>query len=270
MTKSERKWLKLLTVLVIVLLITSFLPLAYIFGDKIYNSIEKSRRDEVERNVFSDCAYVAQAHMNCYDDERRIVDYRKLVNWQDSFIGYCFFFDKGGYALVTSYDYAIQKFSLDEDTPFPEDIVPEELQPEAVQFVYSLQPTTFVLPDDGDENTPRQYRTLEAGGCFCMDVSQRQIYCFGYPVISPDEGCFSGNYLVYPGAGSSFTGDAKYFAKLVEPDKEFRERMLKVAEKQLIETGHNDEEYINELYRSMEELADSKKDSGMLRYILGS
>ena len=119
MTNSERKWLKLLTVLVIVLLITSFLPLAYIFGDKIYNSIEKSRRDEVERNVFSDCAYVAQAHMNCYDDERRIVDYRKLVNWQDSFIGYCFFFDKGGYALVTSYDYAMQKFSLYEDTPFP-------------------------------------------------------------------------------------------------------------------------------------------------------
>ena len=69
--------------------------------------------------------------------------------------------------------------------------------------------------------------------------------------------------------GTSFPGDVKYFAKLVEPDKEFRERMLKVAEKQLIETGHNDEEYKNELYRNMEELADSKKDSGLLRYMLG-
>ena len=270
MTKSERKWLKLLTVLVIILLITSFLPLAYIFGDKIYNSIEKSRRDEVQRNVFGDCAYIAQAHMNCYDDDRQIVDYAKVVNWQDSFVGYCFFFDKGGYALVTSYDYAIQKFSLDEDTPFPEDSVPESLHPAAVQFVYSLQPTTFVLPDDGDENTPRQYRTYEAGGCFCMDVSQRQVYSFGYPVISLDEGSFSGNYIVYPGMGTSFPGDVRYFAKLVEPDKEFRERMLKVAEKQLIETGHNDEEYKNELYRHIEELADSKKDSGLLRYMLGS
>ncbi len=75
MTKSERRWLKILTVLVAVLLVASITPLVYVFGRDIYESFTESGKDEVERDVFADCAYIAQAHMNCYDDTRQISDY---------------------------------------------------------------------------------------------------------------------------------------------------------------------------------------------------
>lgn len=267
-TKSERRWLKVLTVLVVVFVIMAMIPVAVILGRNIHNDLSSSRRDEEQRNVFADCAYIAQAHMNCYDDGRQIVDYAKVVNWYDALVGYCFFFDEGGYALVTSYDYALAKFSLDEDTPFPEEYVPEsELYD--IMYVYSLQPTTFVMPDDGDESTPRQYRTFDAGTCFCVKESNWLTYCFDDQAFSLEGNSFDGRYVVYPGAGSSAQNDAEYVMKFAEPDGVLRGRMLEVAKKQLIETGHDSEEYKNEIYSLAEQLADEKSTSGMLRHMLG-
>ena len=57
--------------------------------------------------------------------------------------------------------------------------------------------------------------------------------------------------------------------KFAEPDGVLRDRMLEVAKKQLIETGHDSEEYKNEIYSLAEQLADEKSTSGMLRHMLG-
>ena len=57
--------------------------------------------------------------------------------------------------------------------------------------------------------------------------------------------------------------------KLAEPDGVLRERIEKKKKKQLIETGHDSEEYKNEIYSLAEQLADEKSTSGMLRHMLG-
>ncbi len=132
-----------------------------------------------------------------------------------------------------------------------------------------MQPVTFVLPDDGDDATPRQYRTFEAGSCFCMDNASGLVYCFDNQEFSLDGGSFDARYMVYPRASSSVQNDSEYIMSFAEPNSVLRDRMLEVAQKQLIETGHDGEEYKNELYSRMAELADSKKDFGQLRYMIG-
>ena len=57
--------------------------------------------------------------------------------------------------------------------------------------------------------------------------------------------------------------------KLAEPAGVLRERLLQCPKQQLIETGHDSEEYKNEIYSLAEQLADEKSTSGMLRHMLG-
>ncbi len=247
MTKSERRLLVYVTAAVSVLLAVVIVFLSILVYNNVQEKNLKGYNEENQRDIFAECAYVAQAHMNCRtgeDDIREIYDFACVSDWYSNYIGFCFFFEPSGYVIVTSYDYVPQRIDLEGTTPFPE--TPEE-NADAIGCVYSVYPTAVVLADDGDESTPRQYRTFDAGTCFYV------VQEGGTDVYAEDGSVFDAWDRIYPGVISSYLDDPEYFSALVEPNESFRERMLKTADKQMAELEYDTESFAEHVAELREE-----------------
>ena len=105
MTKSERRLLVYVTAAVSVLLAVVIVFLSILVYNNVQEKNLKGYNEENQRDIFAECAYVAQAHMNCRtgeDDIREIYDFACVSDWYSNYIGFCFFFEPSGYVIVTS------------------------------------------------------------------------------------------------------------------------------------------------------------------------
>jgi hypothetical protein len=227
MKKSERRCLIFATVGVSIILLLIIVASGFAIFEHIDSKHRKGYTENNKRDIFAECAYVAQAQMNCYDDSRKIGDYTPIFDMYWNHTGFCFFFEPSGYVVVTSYDYLPQTTELDVKTPFP-DI--ESSEGGYKYYIYSVQPVSSVLADEGD-GSPRKYRTFQAGSFFCaFDSGASNVYSAGGEAFDMYD-------VIYPGTVLSYREDPAYFKELIRPNDDFRDRMLKVADKQMAESG---------------------------------
>lgn len=245
MTKSERRCLIFATVGISIILLLIIVASGFAIFELIDSKHRKGYNENNKRDIFAECAYVAQAQMNCYDDSRTIGDYTPVVDKYWNYIGFCFFFEPSGYVVVTSYDYLPQTTELDVKTPFPD---VENSEGGYEYYIYSVQPVSAVLADEGN-GSPRKYRTFPAGSFFCE-------FAYGPNVYSASGEVFDWVDVIYPGTVVSYREDPAYFTELVQPNDDFRDRMMKVADKQMAETGFDTEGF----YEHIEDIRNKQSE----------
>lgn len=239
MTKSEKRLLIFVTTAVCILLAVAIAASAFVVFNYINRKHIKGYSEDNSRDIFEECAYIAQAHINCCEDaassEIRIIsDYTVVWDWYANPIGYCFYFKPTGYALITSYDYAVQKSDAGAKSPFYS--FDETMDDSQLEYIYSLCPTTAVLSEKKAESV-RKFRTFESGSCFIrgQESPNNLIY-------AKDGSTFEQYDVIYPGVLSSYPDDREFFTDMIQPNDSFRERMIKTADKQLEEYGCSKED----------------------------
>ncbi len=123
-----------------------------------------------DRDVFAECALVAQSQMNCYGD-RHIKDYSFINDLRFNFIGYCFNFDGGGYVIVTAYDYKPWVVEPDKPSPFPTDF---DMTFDEI-CIFSTQPVSAKLCNTKDKDSGNLFRTFSGINC-CFVMKDADTY----------------------------------------------------------------------------------------------
>lgn len=194
-----------------------------------------------DRDIFAECALVAQSQMNYHYPDKHIRDYAFVQDLKGEYIGCCFNFDGGGYVIVTSYDYIPQIVEPDTETPFAAD---PDMSFEKI-CIFSTQPVAVKLYDSNGGDAV--YRIFDGGNrCFLMDSSTERVisslsgekFYLG-DIIQPQ--LFSDPVV---SVGRLSLND--YQLESV-PDEKSRSNMTAICKKQMLECGYDLDAYAKEV-----------------------